>query len=279
MKTAVPSGLAAHYALESTTLAVGILITRTDGSVYGLTSADRTDTINGVVHIPGLQVKNVDISAGLAVANLQLTLLDDTSLITRADALSGKWRNATFQMFEYNWASISSGVNPLLAGTLGELTLGNGQITVELRGLQQALQQTVGNVSSKTCRARLGDSLCTKPLGPLTVTGTLTAITNNQVLVDSGRGEASDWFAEGVLTFTSGPCSGLSQKVKTYASGTFTLSLPMIIQPAIGNTYSVIAGCRKRMPEDCIIKFANVLNFQGEYHLPGTDALTKPAGL
>lgn len=278
-KTTVPALLAAHYLLKTTTLAIGISITRTDNAVFGLTSADITQTISGVTHIPGLQVKNLDIAAGLAVDNLELRLLDDTSLITRADALSGIWRNASFTMFEYNYVTPTDGINTLIKGRFGEVTLGNGEIVVELRGLQQALQQSVGSVSSKTCRARLGDAACTKPLGPLTVTGTLTAVNGKQIFTDTARTEADDWFAEGIFTFTSGPCAGLSQKVKTYAADTFTLSLPMILQPAVGNTYSVVAGCRKRLLEDCITKFGNVLNFQGEPHLPGMDALTKPAGV
>lgn len=278
-KTSVPGALAANYLLETSTLAIGIRITRTDNAVYGLTTSDKIDTVAGVQHIPGLQVKNVDITAGLAVDNLELRLLDDTSLITRADALGGVWRNATFVMFEYNWVTPGDGINTLITGHFGELSLGNGQITVELRGLQQALQQTVGAVSSKNCRARLGDSLCRVALAPYTVTGTFTGVNGKQIFTDTARTEADDWFTDGILTFTSGPCINLSQKVKAYSADTFTLSLPMILQPAVGNTYSVIAGCRKRLTEDCIGKFNNVVNFQGEPHLPGTDALTKPVNV
>lgn len=275
----VPTALAANYLLETSTLAIGIRITRTDAAVYGLTTVDKSDTISGVVYTPGTKVTNIDLQAGLAVDNLNLTLLDDTSLITRIDALEGIWRNAAFLIFEYNYVTPSDGINALISGTFGEITLGLGTITVELRGLQQALQQTVGAVSSKTCRARLGDAQCQEPLGPLTVTGTLTGVTSKQVFTDTARTEADDWFGEGLFTFTSGVCAGLTQKVKTYAADVFTLSLPMIQLPSVGDSYSVIAGCRKRMPEDCIAKFNNVLNFDGEYHLPGPDAMTKPLGL
>lgn len=190
--------------------------------------------------------------------------------------LGGVWRNAAFLISRYNWSSPADGTEPLLAGTVGEVELRRNSVVAELRGLQQYLQQTVGNVSSKTCRARLGDSLCTVNLASFTATGTLTSVSSNQVFADSARAEAAGWFDEGVLTFTSGTCAGLKQKVKLFAGGQFTLSLPMLQAVQVGDGYSVYAGCRKRL-EDCAGKFNNVLNFQGEPHLPGIDALTQPA--
>jgi hypothetical protein len=54
----------------------------------------------------------------------------------------------------------------------------------------------------------------------------------------------------------------------------------MLRTVAIGDTYSVHAGCTKRFTEDCTTKFANALNFQGEPHVPTVDELTAapPAG-
>lgn len=63
----------------------------------------------------------------------------------------------------------------------------------------------------------------------------------------------------------------MSQKVETFAGGVFTLALPMFATSVVGNTYSVVAGCHRRLVEDCFTKFDNVLNFQGERHLPGLD--------
>jgi hypothetical protein len=50
--------------------------------------------------------------------------------------------------------------------------------------------------------------------------------------------------------------------------------MPYAIQ--IGDTFSAVAGCQKRLAEDCGTKFSNVVNFGGEPHLPGIDALTSP---
>lgn len=280
MKT-LPVALAAHLAAGTTTVGYLLKITRKapDGQVFGFTSAVADVTVSGVLYrsTPGLDVSSIAVEAGGTVDNLELTTLDDGSVFSRPDVMGGLWRNAAFELSRYNWASPTDGVDIVMAGVLGEVRYVRNTLTVELRGLQQFLQQPIGSVSSKTCRARLGDSLCTKALGPLTFAATVTSVASNQTFTATALTQAADYFGEGILTWTSGPNINLSQKVKTHAGGgVVTLSLAMFQDVAIGHTFSIIAGCRKRMAEDCIAKFSNVLNFQGEPHLPGVDAVTKP---
>lgn len=276
MTKVVPAGLLSNYQSDSPTVAWAIKITRTDDEVYGWTSADRDATIDAVIYesAPGLSVASFASSAGLAVDNSELTVLADDTIITRADILAGRWNNAAYLLFKYDWTDVSAGEEVISAGFLGELHPRSGAYVAELRALQQYLQQPVGAASTKTCRARLGDAMCMVDLGGWTETGTITSVTSKQVFTDSSRTEADDYFGEGILTWTAGLNTGLSQKVKTYASDTFTLSLPMIFDVQIGDTYSVIAGCRKRLDEDCAAKFSNELNFQGEPHRPTVDELT-----
>ena len=276
MTKVIPAGLLSNYHSDSPTVAWAIKITRTDDAVYGWTSADRDATIDAVIYesAPGLSVASFASSAGLAVDNSELTVLADDTIITRADILAGRWNNAAYLLFKYDWTDAAAGEEVISAGFLGELHPRSGAYVAELRALQQYLQQPVGAASTKTCRARLGDAMCMVDLGGWTETGTITSVTSKQVFTDSSRTEADDYFGEGILTWTAGLNTGLSQKVKTYASDTFTLSLPMIFDVQIGDTYSVIAGCRKRLDEDCAAKFSNELNFQGEPHRPTVDELT-----
>ena len=276
----LPTALAAHIALGSTTLAYALKITRADAAVYAFTSAQDNAVIGGVTYLstPGLAVSSIVHDAGPAVDNLELTAVDDGTIFTRPDVFGGLWRNAAFVIYRYNHASVTDGVETLMAGTLGEVRYLRNSLTVELRGLQQYLQQPIGNLSSATCRARLGDTLCTKSLGAFTATGVaVTTATSNQVFTASSLAQAADYFGEGILTWTTGLNDGLSQKVKTHATGgVLTLSLPMFQTVAVGDQFTIVAGCRKRLAEDCITKFSNVLNFQGEPHLPGIDAMTSP---
>jgi uncharacterized phage protein (TIGR02218 family) len=278
---AIPSALATHLQGSATTVGYLLRVTRKlpDGQIFGFTSADEDVTISGVQYrsTPGLDVSSIAGDAGGAVDNLELSTLDDGSVFTQLDVIGGLWRNADFLLGRYNWRSPADGIDVIMVGVLGELRYVRDTITVELRGLQQFLQQPVGSVSSKNCRARLGDTLCTKALGPLTFAAAVTSVTSNQIFAATALTQAADFFGDGILTWTSGPNIHLREKVKTHAAGgVLTLSLPMFQAVAIGHTFSVVAGCRKRMAEDCITKFNNVLNFQGEPHLPGIDAVSKP---
>lgn len=285
MKT-IPIGLQSHYDSGSTTVAHGLKITRTDGQVFAFTSADQNDTIGGVIYDSkqGLDVSAIATTSGLGVDNLELTTLDDGSLFNRADVLTGLWQNAAFAIVRYNWRTPADGVEYLMAGTIGEVRLLRGAITIELRGLQQYLQQPIGNVTSKTCRARFadapsqaGNNRCGLVAAAWTDALTVTAVTNRRTFTATKTGpRAADWYNEGIVTWSTGNNAGLQARVKTYSGARlFTLISDMPRNVQVGDTLAALAGCRKRLLEDCRDRFNNVLNFQGEPHMPGIDELTR----
>lgn len=285
MKT-IPSGLLAHYATGATKLALAVRITRSDGEVIAITSHERDHVIDSVTYTAahGMEASQVITTAGLAVDNLEMRTLDDGTIFNRADVLAGRWAGARFLIFRYCWANVSLGTEPLMAGVVGNVTLQQGMVVTELRGMQQYLQQAVSNVTTKTCRARLADyptpngkNLCRLTAEDWIESGTVTGVASRAVFTASGIANAgtADYYGEGVLTWLTGASAGLKQKVRTHATGgVFTLILPMKADIEVGDTFEVIAGCRGRLQEDCRDKFDNVLNFQAEPHLPGVDALT-----
>lgn len=272
----IPINLASHYQERARTIALFLKITRADGEVFGVNSTNLTLTVDAVEYEPGLTVSTLAMAAGLGVNNLELTVLPDDESVTRADLLTGVWDNARFDLFEANYKSLGDGINTLLSGVTGEVTVNRGSFVVEMRGLSQFLNQPIGIVMSKTCRARLGDAACTVDLGPFTVTGTLTGVTSRRVVTDSARTEADDWFTEGIFRATSGANATpieYERRVRVYGSDTFEFDLPFPYDFETGDTYEVIAGCRKRL-EDCRDKFDNVLNMRAEPHGRGLDVLT-----
>jgi uncharacterized phage protein (TIGR02218 family) len=285
--TTIPALLQANIDSQAATLGHLLRVTRTDGTVFGFTSAGDDVTIGGTLYSAsqGLAISSIATSAGLAVDNLELTTIDDGTLFTRAQVLGGIWQNAAFALFRYNWASPSDGIEPLLAGTLGKVGLRDGSVVAELRGLQQYLQQTVGNVTTRTCRARFadyptanGNNLCRLAVAAYKRTGTVSAVTSRQVFTAAALWTAvptADYYGEGYFKWLTGANQYMATKVKTYvASGVITLMLPAVDNIVIGDTFEIVAGCRKRFTEDCKTKFSNALNFQGEPHLPGIDKLT-----
>lgn len=278
----LPGPLLGHYQSGSTSLAYCVLVTRTDGQIFGFTSTDQPLVIAGQRYETGLDVKSIAQSAGLAVNNLEVVALYQGPF-AKPDFLAGRWSGARWELFETSWIDPSIGSNTIGRYVTGNCSPGSLSCTIELRALSQYLQQPIGLVTSKTCRARFADypsqilnARCGIAAATYIVPGSVTAVVSQSIIEDSASSGAyaDDWFAEGLLRFTSGDNVGLGRKVKTYQSATYSFSqaFPFTILP--GDTFEVIAGCRKRLTEDCLGKFDNVLNFQGEPHLPGVDQQT-----
>lgn len=287
----IPSALQQHYDSASTTVSHALKITRVDGAVYGFTSHTQSVTIAGVLYdaAQGLQVSGIAYTDGLEVNNLELTTLDDGSLFSRADILGNVWQSARFELFAYNYASPSDGVDYKLAGLIGGVKLNKGEITLEFRSLQQYLQQPVGIVTSKTCRARFADfpeprteSRCKLNAAAYTDSLVVSAVVSRKefaVSRPSGFMRQNGYYENGIVTWRTGNNLNLRAKVKEYAASPTMLvlisNMPHAIQ--IGDELLAIAGCKKRQ-EDCKA-FGNILNFQGEPDIIGIDAMTAPANV
>ncbi|MEW5708784.1 MAG: DUF2163 domain-containing protein [Pseudomonadota bacterium] len=273
----IPSALLNHLKSEVTTLATCWKVTRHDGQVFAFTDHVEDLVIEGVTYraATGYTPTAVATSADLAVDNLDVEGLLDDPAITEADLMAGKWDDARVEIFQINYRDPALGKLFLRAGHLGEVRVEDGRFIAELRGLTQALARTLGELYSPICRADLGDARCKVNLAAFTVTGSVTATVSNRVFEDSARTETAGWFDYGLLTWTSGANVGLSMEVKTYIPGQFELTLPMPYAIAVGDGYSVYAGCQKRLVEDCKNKFGNVVNFRGEPHIPGLDQVLR----
>ena len=286
MKT-LPALLAPQYSSAGSTLCQCLKMTLRDGTIVGATSIDKVLFVGADTYQPWLQVSDLVSTATLGVDNLELTVVtDDVSLMSDLEA--GRYDNASFYLFETNYLSPTDGVNGLKRGTTGEAKITDtGRYVIEFRGLTQALQQTVGIVTSRTCRANFADfpsaalsATCGLTAATYTIASTVTSVTSRQSVTDSAlAGEAADLYGAGFLTFTSGLNSGYRRQLKSSLAGVRTFTLPFPFDIAPSDAYSLIRGCRKRLTEDCKTKFGNVVNFQGEPHLPGVDLLTKVPGV
>ncbi len=277
MKT-LSTALQNHLMQEVTTLATCWKLTRRDAVVLGFTDHDRPILFEGVTYeaASGLTPTAIAGSATLAVDNLDIEGMLDSAVIDEADILAGLYDFAEIEVFQVNVEDVTQGALPLRFGWLGEVTWSGEQFTAEIRGLTQKLTQTVGSVYSPTCRAELGDTACKVDMGARTVTGSLTSVDGTTILFDSSRGEISDTYAHGVLTFTGGANDGIAIEVKAYQPGQITLMLPLPYAPSIGDTYVLSEGCDKRFTT-CKTRFSNAINFRGEPHVPGFDRLLETA--
>ncbi len=71
-----------------------------------------------------------------------------------------------------------------------------------------------------------------------------------------------DYFAQGIITMTSGAANGLSSQVKTIKGSSLQLLVPFDRPVAAGDTFTITAGCTKSVAA-CQYKFNNVINYGG----------------
>jgi uncharacterized phage protein (TIGR02218 family) len=281
MKT-LPANLVAHYAQQVTTLCLIWTVTRRDGQVYRFTDADRDLVFNGATYLStaGYSAASVRASGDFAVDSTEAQTMESASGLTAASVEAGLWDGATVRLARINYAAPADGEEVLRVGTIGEMRLERGQISVEIRGLLQALQATTGRVILPLCDAKLGDARCGVNLAALTVAGTVTSVVSRVRFVASGLAQAADYFSKGEVVFTSGANAGARMEVNLHqAGGDITLALPMPADILVGDAFTVSPGCRKRLDPDCKTKFNNVVNFRGFPHIPGLDEMLRPGGV
>ena len=279
MAKTIGVALKAHYALNSTTIARCWRFERRDGEVVRVTTCARDLLINSEIYRAkeGVNPTAISQEATAAVANSELNGTMAAESVDEDELFAGLWDGAFVTVFEVNHRDLTMGILTLQSGNIGDVKAGRSAFTAEVRGVTQSLQSVVGRVFTKGCPWVFGsigttyEAACNKALGPLTVTGALTSVTSLRAFADSTRAEVSDYFGAGVITFTSGENEDVSTEIYSFASGAFVLHLPLPYNPAVGDTYSLTPGCRKRFDEDCVAKWANGNNFGGFPLVPGSD--------
>lgn len=270
----LPTAFADHLAQEVTTFATCWSIKRKDGVTLYFTSLDRDVVVDGNCYeaADSMSVSAVASQAGLTVDNLEFEGMLSAAAITQEDILSGRYDHAEISIFMVNYAEPTMGKLHLKTGWLGEVTLQGGEFVAEMRGLTSRLQQAIGQVYTSGCRATLGDGRCKVNLASYTISGSVTATEAAYAFTDSTKTQANGYFAGGVVMFTSGENAGLSMEIRDFSAGRFSLFLPMSNSIAVGDSFTVSAGCDKQL-DTCIARFNNAVNFRGEPRVPGTDKI------
>ena len=269
-------------------------IERTDGTVFTFTSHDESIYIRGESYSPcySLSASAYQLSSELGETdNLDISGLISDTAISEADLFAGAFDGASVIVYLVNHVTSPVVTRTLATGTAGRLQHGNTGYKFEVVTDSQKLQtKALLQQVTPTCRWKLGSPNvtgspgCGVDLEALRVSGTVTAVSgvhtfrqsSRRVFTDTSRSEADDYFALGVLTWTTGANAGLSVEVKDFASDTFTLWQELRGAIQIGDQYTVVPGCDK-LAATCITKFANFDNFGGFPFLPGRDTIQRRA--
>lgn len=271
----LPSGLQEHLDSGATTMCYCWEVTRKDDVVLGFTEHDNPLSFGGVDFLAstGFTASRINQTLGLAVDNLNIAGLLDSSVLTEDDLASGLYDNAGVTLYWVNWADIDQRI-VVSRGTIGEVRREESQFSAEFRSLSQKLQQRTGRIYQRYCDAVLGDSRCKINLASSTYkgSGTVTSASGRSIQASGLDAYEGGWFTAGVITFTSGANDGLSFEVKGHGTTDITLWTLPFKPILLGDTFDITAGCQQDS-DTCRVKFNNIVNFQGFPFIPGNDVM------
>jgi uncharacterized phage protein (TIGR02218 family) len=273
---AIPEELAARLASGVTTLAHVWRVVRRDGAAFAFTDHDRPLAFDALVCEPmaGLAAGAVEKGMSLAPDTASVAGALSSEAITEEDVARGLWDGARIDLFRVDWTDPSLRAH-LFAGRLGEVRRGVSAFEAELRGLQAALNVTVGRVFSRFCDADLGDSRCAIDIETPAFRG--EGVVSEVLSGAAFRAEGLDvyapgWFARGRLVWNAGGEGEAAAHRIDGGGAVIELLEPPGAVLALGAGFTIYAGCDKRF-DTCRAKFANTLNFRGFPHMPGNDAI------
>lgn len=276
----IPSALQAKLDAGVTTLCWCWRITRADGAVLGFTDHDRDLAFDGVTYRRGTAASagDVESEAGFAAGSAAAAGRLASDALEAADIRKGLYDEALADLYRVDWTDVSLRVT-VWSGRIGEIRYGEIGFEAELRGRTAALERTIGRVFQRRCDAELGDARCgvDATASAYRGTGTVASAASGRAFTASGLSAFADgWFTGGVLRWTGGANAGAVSAVEAHglagADATVTLAIAPSETIAIGDVFTVDAGCDKRWAT-CQAKFANTINFRGFPMIPGDDWL------
>lgn len=169
MPSSLSVALASHLSGELTTLATLWAITRRDGVEFFFTDHDMPITFGGDTYLTGLGYSRsaIEDKFDMSVDNMEITGVLDTTYIDRDAVRAGLFDRAQVRITIVNWKTLSQGGLIKRSGRFGEVKQNNnGEFSVELRGLTQALSETLVESYTPGCRVDIGSAKCGIPLSP-----------------------------------------------------------------------------------------------------------------
>jgi uncharacterized phage protein (TIGR02218 family) len=259
-------------------------IERTDGVTQAFTSFDKPLIVDGITYQPAnsFTASQLASDTDMSVADVELLGALDSEDIQASDLLAGVYDHAEVELFLVDWGDLSLPRTVVRRGWIGTISQAGIAFRAELRGLGQRIQQPVIDTYSAECRVDLFSAKCGANRAAFAVSASVTALTDgslgstsdNRIFFAAALGQPEGWFDYGEIWWTGGANAGRKTEVRSFRGGRIELWEPMGLDLAVGDTFTIHAGCDKSFAT-CKAKFANALNFRGEPHVPGNDAMLR----
>lgn len=258
-----------------TQLSTCILITKVLGSPVGLTDHNTNLTIDGVIYYSdgGVSPANTSAKSDMSLDTSEIVSLFSANSITKEQVLKWGLDNAKVRVFLVNRGDLTR-TYTLKDGYIGLVGLKNNMYSLEVVGKAAKLTHQVGRTYSPSCDTKLFSSRCGLDVLLFNKSATVSSIVNKITFnITIAFNTASGYFAGGKLTWNTGQNSGVVIEIKNdteVSPGNRSLEIfsevPYTI--SVGDTMTITPGCDKSLTA-CREKFNNLVNFQGQPHVPG----------
>lgn len=259
------------------------------GGTLRYTSGDRDITANGNLFASnGPRIDRKDNKAkchwkiGVAVDTLIFDAMPQASDLVNgqpflAACVQGAFDGAELTLeraFMPSYGDTSAGTVVLFAGRVAEIDLGRAVATFTVNSHLELLNvQLPRNLWQPGCVNSLGDASCGVSLASFGVAGSAAAGSSASVVAAS-LGQATGYFDQGKIAFSSGANAGLARSIKSWAAGApgaIALLAPLPNAPQAGDAFTIYPGCDKTLGANGCAKFANTARFKGYPYVPTPD--------
>jgi uncharacterized phage protein (TIGR02218 family) len=228
-------------------------------------------------------------------ADMEVKGFIDSDLIKVEDVLRGLWDGAIIEEIVIDYRYPFHAPLHFARYFVSALSVDGGIIKADIKAFSKVLEKPVGENWGSSCRVpvfsqssgvRAGCNLDPQVWGTYRVTGATTTDARLVIINFAGSGwvngvawGATNWGTYGKLEFQSGPNTGVTVLIKSWAVdyganlATATIQKPLPYNYTTGDSVFLTPGCTHLLLGDggCVKKFNNAINFQGEPHIPGRD--------
>lgn len=251
-----------------------------DGTIYRFTSYDIDLTWDGNKYAKnGLLIKRngVKITTGIQVDSLEVTIYSQDFQMLSTSFLklvsNGGLDGATLELYRLFFTDPLTPIGSLwvFSGRVSESSVTRFEARIQINSDTELLNiQMPKNLYQPSCVHAVYDTGCTA--SKRYVSKSVALLGTKQLIYTTDITQTNGWFNEGIIEFTSGANTGIKRTVKTHANNTITLILPLPNTPAIGDTFTLLAGCNRTMTA-CASKFSNIANFRGYPYIPNPETI------
>lgn len=297
MSRTIPVQLQDHYNTKATTTCRLLQIKPAREAVFGYCSTNRAvgfDALDGYGSVTYQVMSGFDHSAVVTTSDTAVDNAEARVLylsggpITEAKINAGVYDGAEFTMLEVNYNDLTAGrCQVVMHGIIGKCKVVRGALfSLELRTLVDQLRQEPWEKWQIGCRVkRFGSQVgeerfpCKYNLAPEWVTGvavTAGSVESNRTFTASGLAQVADYFAPGMVIWTSGPNIGLSFEVEAFAvGGVVSLLFPTPYPISPTDAFDIRRDCTRNWAgHNSCETYGNRPNYRGEPKIKVGDALT-----